>query len=85
MKAIEKKGLQDASVQKKLDKMQGHFLQLKLSGLIFNKIIKNLRGVLSELRAYEKKIIHCCIDKLKVDRNVFVASFPGNEGQFRLV
>jgi len=80
MKAIEKKGLQDAGVQKKLDKMQEHFLQLKLSGLIFNKIIKNLRSILSDLRFHEKKIIHCCIDKLKVDRTVFVSSFPGNEG-----
>ena len=77
---VNKSGMDHASTKSLLDQMQSHFLQLKLSGLVFNRIIKNLRSVLNDLRMHEKKIIYCCIDRLKVSRNIFVGSFPGNEG-----
>ncbi len=78
-KVVEKNGFDSPKVQKVLDKLQDKFMQLKLSAPIFNRVIKEIRTALSGMRFHEKRIIHACVEKLKINRGVFVKSFPSNE------
>jgi RNA polymerase primary sigma factor len=78
-KFVEKDGFDSPKAQKVLDKLQDKFMQLKLSAPIFNRVIKEIRSALSDMRLHEKRIIHTCVEKLKINRGVFVKSFPGNE------
>ena len=76
VEAVEVDGYDSPKAQGLLDTLQDKFTQIKLSAPIFNRIINEIRNTLSEMREQEKRIITSCVDKLKLNRSVFVKSFP---------
>lgn len=66
-------------IAKHLKALQEAFSQLKLAPKQFNKQIRTIREMLSEIRAQERTVLDLCTKKAKIPRKVFIASFPNNE------
>lgn len=77
--AIEKDGREHKNVKKYIDQMSEDFLTIKLTSRQVDKLTKQIRALLTQIRAQEREIMKLCIDKAKMPRKVFIKSFPGNE------
>ncbi|MDO8953918.1 MAG: RNA polymerase sigma factor RpoD [Gammaproteobacteria bacterium] len=55
------------------------FLTFRLASQEFNRLTGKLRATLDEIREQERLITKICVDKAKMTRKKFLASFPGNE------
>lgn len=55
------------------------FMQFKLVPRQFDKLIRKMRGLLDQIRAQERTIMHICVMKGKMPRKLFISSFPKNE------
>ena len=55
------------------------FMEIKLSTRQFNKLSRNMRGMLDDIRVQERLIMDICVNRAKIARKVFIHTFPGNE------
>jgi RNA polymerase primary sigma factor len=79
MKAIEKHGREHKSSKKAIEKMSEAFLAIKLTSKQVDKITRQIRALLGQIRSQERQIMKLCIDKAKMPRKIFIKSFPQNE------
>lgn len=63
----------------KRDDLAKNFMDIKLSPRQFNKLSRRMRSMLDEIRSQERSIMDHCVNKGKLPRKVFIASFIGNE------
>jgi RNA polymerase primary sigma factor len=78
--ATEKKhGQKHKKVIAKRDELAKYFMDIKLSPRQFNKLSKKMRSMLDEIRAQERMIMDLCVNKGKLPRKAFIASFISNE------
>jgi RNA polymerase primary sigma factor len=83
LSAIEKLGAKDAKTLKLRKKLSGEFMELKLSPRMFDALILNLRGHISEIRQLEKEIMVIAVRDSGMPRKDFIATFPKNETSAR--
>jgi len=83
LSAIEKLGAKDAKTLKLRKKLSGEFMELKLSPRMFDALILNLRGHISEIRQLEKEIMIIAVRDSGMPRKDFIATFPKNETSAR--
>lgn len=62
-------------------KMAECFMQFKLTPRLIDKLIRQVREMLGEIRQQERAIMKMCIEKAKMPREIFIKSFPGAETQ----
>ncbi len=74
-----KHGRADAKTQKALDAVAESFLEFKLVPVTFNKLVNTLRNTIQRIRNQERIIMNLCVEKAKMPRKEFIASFPDNE------
>ncbi|MEN8177879.1 MAG: RNA polymerase sigma factor RpoD [Pseudomonadota bacterium] len=77
--ALIKHGRSDAKTQKVLDAVAESFLEFKLVPVTFNKLVATLRSTIQRIRNQERIIMNLCVEKARMPRKEFIASFPDNE------
>jgi len=83
LSAVEKLGAKDPKTLKLRKKLSGEFMELKLSPRMFDALILNLRGHISEIRQLEKEIMIIAVRDAGMPRKDFIATFPKNETSAR--
>ncbi|MGE3920734.1 MAG: RNA polymerase sigma factor RpoD [Gammaproteobacteria bacterium] len=61
------------------------FMNFKLSRRQFDKMNNCLKNLLNQVRAHERTIMLLCVNKAKMPRKLFIASFPANETNFEWI
>jgi RNA polymerase primary sigma factor len=77
--ALKKHGRADAKTQKALEAVAEAFLEFKLVPTTFNMLVHTLRSTIERIRNQERIIMQLCVDKARMPRKEFIASFPDNE------
>jgi RNA polymerase primary sigma factor len=77
--ALKKNGRAHAKTQKSLDAVVESFLEFKLVPTTFNMLVHALRRTIERIRNQERIIMNLCVDKARMPRKEFIASFPDNE------
>ncbi len=77
--ALKKNGRADAKTQKALESVSEAFLEFKLVPTTFNMLVNALRDTIERIRNQERIIMNLCVDKARMPRKEFIASFPDNE------
>ncbi len=78
-RAEKRHGLSHEKTTKAIDKMAECFMSFKFTPRQVDRLIKQIRALLKEIRIQEREIIKLCTGKAKMPRQVFIKSFPGNE------
>jgi RNA polymerase primary sigma factor len=78
-KAEEKYGRDHKRAITKRNALAEHFMNFKLTPRQFDKLTRRMRVMLNNAREYERTIMKFCVQKAKMPRKIFIASFPGNE------
>lgn len=73
------KGLTHPDTQAKLQEVGNLLVTFKFSPRLFEQLVSRMRHLLDEVRSHEKAIMVLCIQKAKLSRQDFIASFAGNE------
>jgi RNA polymerase primary sigma factor len=76
---LKKNGRASAKTQKAVDAVAEAFLEFKLVPATFNLLVATLRDIIERIRNQERIIMHLCVDKARMPRKEFIASFPDNE------
>jgi RNA polymerase primary sigma factor len=74
-----KHGSADERALKQFDKAIEVFMQFKLAPKIIDKLLSDLRGMVSRIRKHERVIMDICVQKAHMPRKEFITSFPDNE------
>jgi RNA polymerase primary sigma factor len=77
--ALKKHGRASSKTQKAVDSVSETFLEFKLVPATFNLLVSTLRDIIERIRNQERIIMHLCVDKSRMPRKEFIASFPDNE------
>ena len=77
--AIAKHGKEDKKAQKLNGELTQRFMALKLSAKVIDRMVDRLRELVEHIRAHERVIMNLCVNKAKMPRKEFIASFPDNE------
>lgn len=79
------KGLTHPETQEKLLEISKLLVTFKFSPRLFDQLVARMRHLLDEVRSHEKAIMALCIQKAKLSRQDFLASFTGNEVNFNWI
>jgi len=74
-----KHGSSDERSLKQYDKAIELFMQLKLAPKVIDKLLNDLRHMVSRIRMHERVIMNICVQKAYMPRKDFITSFPDNE------
>ncbi len=77
--ALKKHGRNNPKTQKALEACAESFLEFKLVPNAFNHLVASLRDTIARIRAQERIIMNFCVDRARMPRKEFIASFPDNE------
>jgi RNA polymerase primary sigma factor len=77
--SIAKLGAKDVKTLRQRKKLQDEFMELRLAPRMFEALIQNLRGHVSEVRQLEKEIMIIAVRDAGMPRKDFIGSFPKNE------
>lgn len=84
-RAIAKYGRTHKTTLEHHEKLAEHFIKFKLAPKQFHKQIGKVRNMLEEIRKQEREIQKLCVQKGRVPRKDFIASFPNNETNLRWI
>ncbi len=77
---LKKSGLQhDEKLRPLRREMADIFVEFKLSPQFNDKLVKELRGVINQIRQHERIIMNVCVNEAHMPRKEFITSFPDNE------
>ena len=77
--ALKKHGRAHPKTQKAVENAAQLFLEFKLVPVTFSRLVKILRDTIERIRNQERIILELCVDKARMPRREFIASFPENE------
>lgn len=79
LKAANRYGAHHKTSQNKFTALANCLMNFKLAPRVVDRLTRNMRDLLKEVRTYEKNIMRLCITKAHMPRKNFIKSFPGNE------
>ncbi|MDH5632552.1 MAG: RNA polymerase sigma factor RpoD [Gammaproteobacteria bacterium] len=79
LKQLDKKGYGSKEVIKAQDKLADELMQIKFVARQIQNLVDDVRGMMEEVRDYEKFIMDVFVKKARMPRKVFIKEFPGNE------
>jgi len=80
---IEKQGYKSPPYLKAQASIQEALMTIRFTAKIVEKLADTLRSQVEEVRSLERAILNISVDKVGVPRELFIASFPGNESNLR--
>jgi len=81
-KAEKKYGRDHKNTKKHREALAKCFMDFKLTPRQFDRLTRNMRNSLTEIRKNERLIMKYCVTKAKMPRRIFIKKFPGNEINF---
>ncbi len=78
-RALVSKGSQDKSYLKLQQQITEELMGIRFTSRTIEKLCDSVRSMIDQVRASERKIQHICVNKVKMPRQQFIKSFPGNE------
>ena len=78
-KIISKKGRGHKDAQVAIDAVAEVFKEFRLIPKLFDKLVKNMRGMMDRLRVQERLIMKHCVMGAGMPKTTFIKIFPGNE------
>ncbi|PKO84869.1 MAG: RNA polymerase sigma factor RpoD [Betaproteobacteria bacterium HGW-Betaproteobacteria-11] len=82
---LAKKGSEDKSYLRLKKQIADQLLNIRFTAKTIERLCNTVRGMVEAVRSHERKILHLCVDKVKMPRAHFIKSFPGNEINFEWV
>jgi len=79
MAASKDKGFSDKKTTKIREDLIDQIMELKLTPKMVERLVTQMRKLISEIRAHEKVIMTVCVGKAHMPRKQFITSFPDNE------
>lgn len=73
------KGRQHPTTQALFEKLGECLVVFKLVPKVFDALTHSMRNMLERLRAQERAIMEICVNKARMPRQIFIASFPNHE------
>jgi RNA polymerase primary sigma factor len=84
-KALAKKGSGNKAYKDIQENISSELMAIRFSAKMVEKLCDTQRGLVDEMRGYERKIMELCVTKAGMPRNHFIKAFPGNESNFEWV
>ena len=84
-KVLAEKGSRSKEFKAIQEKISNELMVIRFSVKQVEALCDNLRGLVEEVRSYERAIMELCVKKGAMPRAHFIKSFPGNEGNTRWV
>ncbi|MDP1682108.1 MAG: RNA polymerase sigma factor RpoD [Burkholderiales bacterium] len=79
VKALEKKGTEDRAYKKLQGQISTELMSIRFTAKQTESLCNSVRGLVEEVRSYERGIMDLCVKKCGMPRPHFIKSFPGNE------
>jgi len=79
MASSKDKGFSDKKTTKIREDVIDQIMELKLTPKMVERLVTQMRKLISEIRAHEKVIMTVCVGKAHMPRKQFITSFPDNE------
>jgi RNA polymerase primary sigma factor len=79
MPALAKKGSQDKAYQRIQKQISDELMNIRFTARAIERLCDSVRGMVEAVRNHERKILHICVDKIRMPRPHFIRVFPGNE------
>jgi RNA polymerase primary sigma factor len=79
LKALEKHGPHSKQYLALQEQVSAEFLKIRFSARQVENLCDSVRGMVDEIRGYEREIMDICVQKVKMPREHFIKTFPGNE------
>ena len=76
---IEAKGRSNAAAKKQIAKLSDVFKEFRLIPKQFDRMVKNMRGMMDRVRIQERLIMKHCVAQAKMPKKDFIKAFAGNE------
>jgi RNA polymerase primary sigma factor len=77
--AEEKHGKKHKTTEKYRAQLAEMFVNFKLAPRQLDQLIRNMRGLLEQVRSQERFVLDICVNKVKIQKKVFVTSFRTQE------
>ncbi|KIO50105.1 RNA polymerase sigma factor RpoD [Nitrosospira sp. NpAV] len=81
-KALAKKGSANKAYKDIQENISAELMAIRFSAKMVERLCDTQRGLVDEMRGYERKIMELCVTKAGMPRNHFIKGFPGNESNF---
>ncbi len=78
-KLLHSKGPQDKAYLKLQQQISDELMNIRFTSRSIERLCDSVRGMVEQVRSCERKIQQICVDRVKMPRPHFIASFPGNE------
>ena len=78
-KTLAGKGAQDRAYVKLQQEMSDELMNIRFTSRSIDRLCDSVRGMVERVRSGERKIQQICVDRVKMPRQHFIQSFPGNE------
>jgi RNA polymerase primary sigma factor len=79
MSVIEAKGRSHKSSRKEIHELSEVFKEFRLIPKQFDRMVKNMRGMMDRVRIQERLIMKYCVMNAKMPKKDFIKAFAGNE------
>ncbi|MQY50753.1 RNA polymerase sigma factor RpoD [Rhodocyclus tenuis] len=77
--ALVKKGSQDKTYLKLQQQISDEMMNIRFTSKTIERLCDSVRAMVEEARGCERSIQRICVDKVRMPRQHFIKSFPGNE------
>ena len=79
IKALAKNGPRSRPYVKTQEEISAELMLIRFSAKQVEALCDGLRGLVEEVRSYERAIMELCVEKAAMPRVYFIKTFPGNE------
>ncbi|MDN5752611.1 MAG: RNA polymerase sigma factor RpoD [Nitrosospira sp.] len=84
-KTLARKGSANKAYKDIKEHISAELMAIRFSAKMVERLCDTQRGLVDEMRSYERKIMELCVTKAGMPRNHFIKAFPGNESNFEWV
>lgn len=77
--AVKASGRQHPDAQRCFEKLGDYLVTFKLVPRLFDALTEGMREMLEKVREFERRIMDVCINQARMQRQVFISSFPNHE------
>src|SRR5258706_1798420 len=79
IKALAKNGSRSRPYLKTQEEISAELMYIRFSAKQVEALCDGLRGLVEEVRSYERAVMELCVEKAAMPRAYFIKTFPGNE------
>ncbi len=83
--SYEKEGYRSKSYVKAQGEVQDQMMSIRFTARMVEKLCDMLRAQVDEVRTLERSILDICVNRVGMDRDHFIRTFPGNETNLKWV